>query len=316
MISFFMPKVSVIIPTYNQSILLGDTVRSVLAQTEKDFEVLIVDDGSTDDTGDVVHKLSDNRIRYFYKSNGGTSSARNFGLSKAKGCYVAFLDHDDLWPENYLYVMISRLDVNNQYDAAYSPITVIYPDGQKVKSYKRPPGKSDWIALDLFRHGFIWPSAAIIRRSVLDKIHFDESLRSSYEDGDFFLRLSTRCMFLFVGDVEAIRREHSDNFSTKVGIRPTKILVLERFYYRLGGKKFIPAGAARRRLSHATRKVAEASRHNKSRTAAIFLFKHAIKYWPFDVRLYTGLFKALMLEKENDPNLDWRIPEPLPNITI
>ena len=311
-----MPKVSIIIPTYNQCNLLRDTIYCVLAQTEKDFEVIIVDDGSTDDTRDVVHQFSDNRVKYFYKSNGGTSAARNFGLSKAQGGYIAFLDHDDLWPDNYLSVITSRLDTNDGYGLAYSPITVIYPDGKKIESYKHPAGKSGWITLDLFKHGFTWPSAAIMKRTVLDNIRFDESLRSSYEDGDFFLRLSTQCMFLFVGDVEAIRREHSDNLSAKVGIKPTRILVLERFYYQLGGKKYIPAGTARRRLSHATRKVAEARRSDGSRAAAIILFKHAIKYRPFDVRLYAGLFKALKLKKENDPAPNWRMPEALGKIEM
>lgn len=311
---FIVPKVSVIIPTYNCSGLLKDTIRSVLSQTEKDLEVIVVDDGSTDDTGNVVRNINDRRVRYFYKTNSGPAGARNFGLSKAQGDYVAFLDHDDLWPVNYLEVILSRLADNNEFGAAYSPITVVYPDGEKIESYKRPAGKNGWITLDLFKHHFIWPSAAIMSRSALNNIRFDESLRSSYEDGDFFLRLSTQCMFLFVGDVEAIRREHSENFSAKVGIRPTRILVLERFYYRLGGREYIPVGIARRRLSHATRKVAEANLRNGSRTAAIILFKHAIKYWPFDVRLYAGLFKALMLRKGNDPAPNWRMPEALGDI--
>jgi glycosyltransferase involved in cell wall biosynthesis len=311
-----MPKVSVIIPTYNRSCLLNETIKSVLSQTEKDLEVIVVDDGSTDDTGNVVRNIKDKRVRYFYKTNSGPAGARNFGLSKAAGEYISFLDHDDLWPENYLDVMVSRLANNNEYGAAYSPITVVYPDGRRVKSYKRPAGKSGRITLDLFKHGFIWTSAAVIRKSVLNNIYFDESLRYSYEDGDFFLRLSTRCMFLFVEDVEAIRTEHSENFSAKIGTKPTRILVLERFYFQLEGKAHISSVTARRRLSHATRKVAEESRHNGGRTAAIFLFKRAIKYWPYDIRLYCGLWKSFVMNKLKDPEPNWQMPEALAKIEI
>jgi hypothetical protein len=185
--------------------------------------------------------------------------------------------------------MVSHLESNSEYGAAYSPITIVYSDGSKVKSYKKPQGKSGQLTLDLFKRGFIWTSAAIIRRSVLSHFYFDESLKSSYEDGDYFLRLSTRCLFLFVGDVEAIHIEHSDSLSIKTGTLPTRILVLERFYFRLGGQKFIPARIAYRRLSHACRKVADAYQRQMSRTAALNLYVRAIKYWPMDVRLYFGL---------------------------
>ena len=311
-----MPKVSVIIPTYNRSSVVKEVVSSVLAQTESDLEVIVVDDGSTDDTREVVEDLQDGRVNYFYKINGGPASARNLGLSKCEGEYVAFLDHDDLWLPNYLEVMVSHLENNTEFGAAYSPITVVYPDGRKVKSYKRPEGKSGWITLDLFRNSFVWTSATVIRKSVLKKFYFDESLRRSYEDGDFFLRLSTWCRFLFVGDVEAIRTEHTENFSAKVGILPTRILVLERFYFRLGGDKLMPARIARRKLSHASRKVAEAYRRQKKRSAAITLYRRAIKYWPIDLRLYLGLCETLLLKKKNDTNPDWLIPEPLSDINM
>ncbi len=290
-----MPKVSVIIPTFNRQNIIVETVQSVLSQTERDLEVIVVDDGSTDNTRAVIEKLTDSRVSYFYKTNAGPASARNFGLSKASGQYVAFLDHDDLWPENYLEVMLSHLENNAEFGAAYSPITLVLPDGKKAKSYKRPKGKSGWITRDLFKTGFVWTSAALIRKLALENAWFDESLKQSYEDGDFFLRLSTRTQFLFVGNVEAIKTEHASNLSAQVGVQPTRILVLERFYFYLGGDKIIPAKIARRKISHACRKVAEARRRNSNRTAAITLYKCAIKYWPVDLRLYLGLGLTLLL---------------------
>jgi len=309
-----MPKASVIIPTYNLGSRLCDTINSVLGQSERDLEVIVVDDGSTDDTGKVVQRIKDSRVRYFHKENGGTSSARNYGLSKARGEYVAFLDHDDLWPKDYLKTMLSSLEDNTGIGAAYSLIAVEYPDGRKVDSYKKPEGKSGWLTFDLFKRGFVWTSATVIRKSVLEGFCFDESLRESYEDGDFFLRLSTRCPFLFIEEAEAIKREHADNLSARAGVLPTRILVLERFYFRLGGDRLIPAGTARRKLSHASRKVAEAFRCRQNRSAAVTLYKRAIRYWPVDLRLYLGLCKTLLLSKKNDANPHWRMPEPLPDI--
>lgn len=309
-----MPKVSVIIPTYNLSSMVKNTINSVLDQTEQGLEVIVVDDGSTDDTRVVVTRIRDGRIKYFYKDNGGTSSARNYGLSKAKGQYIAFLDHDDLWPVKFLEVMTSHMERNEEFGLAYSPITIMYPDGRQIRSYKAPEGKSGFVTVDLFNKGFIWTSATLIRSSVLKDFYHDEALRKSYEDGDYFLRLSTRTPFLFVPEVEAIRRGHTENLSEQVGIEPTRILVLERFYFCLGGNKIVPVQTAKRKISHACRKVAKARQHEGKRSAAITLYKRAIRYRPSDLRLYLGLLQALWLSKKNDPDPSWQMPKPLPDI--
>jgi glycosyltransferase involved in cell wall biosynthesis len=306
-----MPKTSVIIPTYNRSGMVREAISSVLAQTERDFEIVVVDDGSTDDTRSVVGAMQNGRISYFYKNNGGPASARNFGLSKAKGEYVAFLDSDDLWPENYLEVMLSQLEGNSEFGAAYSYITVIRSDGGKVESYKRPEGKSGWIASELFMRGSVWPSAAVFRSEVWQDFYFDELIKKSYEDSDAFLRLSMKTKFLFVGNVEAFHRISSDSIAAAAGVACTRLLILERFYYELGGDKIVPAAVARRRLSHACRKVAEERRKSGLRRAAMQLYERAIRYWPYDLRLYLGYLKTLFLRSSKDQEPDWRLPERL-----
>lgn len=306
-----MPRVSVIIPTYNRSGMVNETIYSVLAQTEPDLEVIVVDDGSDDDTRKIIKAIEDDRVKYFYKDNGGPASARNLGLAKALGEYMAFLDSDDFWPKDYLHVVLSHLESKGEFGGTYSPITVVYPDGSKVKSYKKPEGKSGWITLDLFKRGFIWPSAAVIRSSVLENFWFDESVGKCCEDGDFFLRLSTQCRFLFVPDVEAFYRISEDSISTEVGVTCMRMLVLERFYFRLGGDEIVPAKIARRRFSHACRKVAENRRRIGARAAALKLYRRAIRYWPADMRLYPGLFKTLLLDSSKDTNPNWEMPEAL-----
>ncbi|MCJ7484181.1 MAG: glycosyltransferase family 2 protein, partial [Thermodesulfovibrionales bacterium] len=292
-------------------IILG-TLKSVLAQTVHELEVIVVDDGSEDDTVGVVRSLNDSRLRYFYKTNGGAASARNLGLSKANGGYIAFLDSDDLWPDNYLEVMINHLESSSTFGAAYCAITVIYPDGRKVISHKRPAGKSGWITLDLFKRGFIWTSAAVFKSSAWKDFYFDELLKTS-EDSDAFLRLSMHTQFLFVPDVEAFRRISADGLCAKVGVACTRMIVLERFYLRLGGDKIIPTKIARKRFSHAARRVAEDRRSKGARAAALGLYRHAIRYWPYDLRLYLGFLRTLLLSSRKDQQPNWKMPEPLVN---
>jgi len=306
-----VPKTSVIIPTYNRSGVVKEAVSCVLAQTEPDSEIIVVDDGSVDDTRAVIENLSDSRVSYFYKTNGGPASARNFGISKARGKYIAFLDSDDFWPECYLEIMLSNLEKNCEFGATYSLITVLRSDGTEVESYKRPDGKSGWITEDLFKRSFIWPSAAIFRSSVWESFYFDELLARTSEDSDAFLRLSTLTQFSFVPEVQAFHRISSDSISADEGVACSRVLSLERFYFKLGGDKIIPAKMARRRLSHACRKVAEDRRNKKKKTAALKLYQRAIKYWPCDLRLYIGLSKTLFLDRSKDPEPSWEMPEPL-----
>ena len=108
-----MPKVSVIIPTYNRAEYLPDAIDSVLAQTFRDFEVIIIDDGSTDNTREIIEKYIKRYpqiIRPFYQMNSGASVARNKGIEEARGEYIAFLDSDDVWLSKKLERQVSVLE--------------------------------------------------------------------------------------------------------------------------------------------------------------------------------------------------------------
>jgi glycosyltransferase involved in cell wall biosynthesis len=97
-----MPKISVVIPLYNKGFIISETLNSVLAQTFKDFEVIIVNDGSTDNGFEIVSQYTDNRIRLYNQENKGAAAARNLGIEKATGELIAFLDADDYWYPNHL----------------------------------------------------------------------------------------------------------------------------------------------------------------------------------------------------------------------
>lgn len=108
-------SVSVILPAYNSSSFIGETIDSVLNQTFKNFELIVVDDGSTDKTKEIIEEFikKDERVKYFYQKNsGGPSKPKNFGISKAKGKYIAFLDHDDIWISDKLEKQLSSFKEN------------------------------------------------------------------------------------------------------------------------------------------------------------------------------------------------------------
>ena len=187
-----MPRVSVIIPTYNRSNLAKGAVENVLQQSYTDFEILVVDDGSTDDTASVFKQISDDRVRYYHKPNGGQSSARNLGIVKSNGEYIAFLDEDDLWPDDYLRTVINQLDVKKDYGATYTRVIELHPDGSKKELSTSKRYRSGWITKYYFDFSpCLMPSATCFRKSVWKNVFWDEALKQS-PDYDVFLRISTK----------------------------------------------------------------------------------------------------------------------------
>ncbi len=286
-----MPTVSIIIPTYNRAAILKETCRSVLRQSCGDFEILIIDDGSSDDTRQVIERIADPRVRYFFKENGGQSSARNKGLAEANGEYVAFLDADDLWPADYLQAMLAALDIGREYDAAYARVVARYPDGSQ-KNLSRPEYcRSGRLTKYFYGEApCLIPSAILFRRSAWHGFFWDETIRKG-TDYDAFLRISVKVRFLFVPDTFIIKQNMNDSLSnTPDALGPlNKAQSLERFYLHLDGNKYVSRRAASRKISHEYRKAFLISRTlGQKREAAGFLRK-AIQWYPLDLRLYLHL---------------------------
>lgn len=303
-----MLSVSVIIPTYNRSKLLKEAIGSVLSQDYTNIELLIIDDGSTDDTSQVVSAISDSRIKYIYKKNGGVSTARNIGLENATGEFIAFLDSDDSWPKNYLFTMINVLIDNPDYSIAYCLTAVKNPDGNIVTNDSEKRCFSGNITERLFVNSVIWPSALVFKKAISKSLYFDTQLKNA-EDSDFILRLSLKGKALFVKNVKTIRGDSADSLSKSAGTNCAKILVLERFYFRGGGEKIVAGKTAFKKIGRSYYRVARVNRKDKNRKAALYLYKKAIKYWPFDLRYYAGLIQSLFITKDNMP--EWQMPEDL-----
>ncbi len=306
-----MPTVTVIIPTYNRSELVRQAINSVLKQDYENFEILVIDDGSTDNTRQTVAEIKDNRIRYFYKNNGGAASARNLGLKNAKGEFICFLDSDDLWPDNFLKTMTSRLLKNPQYGAAYCMRTLLFENGSTKPSYQKEFFFSGQVTAQLFQKTFIQTSTICFRKKNLEGIFFDESLTNG-EDVDVWLKVSTRTKFLFVPDIQITYRQQTPMATAEFDSKYcNRLRVLERFYFKLGGDKYIPHKTAIKKLSYAYRSAAKKALKTGCRKAAIELTKAALQYQKWQIRLYIDLIKAYSINKKNDKMPDWQMPKPL-----
>ncbi|QDH80094.1 glycosyltransferase family 2 protein [Echinicola soli] len=161
---------SVVIPLYNKAENIIQTLASVQGQTYTDFEIVIVNDGSTDNSVEKVEEIKDERIKLFHKKNGGVSDARNYGIDKSTNAYIAFMDADDLWKPNYLKVMaqlIKEFPEAGMYNCAHSTI-------YRGKSYDMNHDIKRGIIENYFKtslkYVIAWTSATIVRKDVFDKV--------------------------------------------------------------------------------------------------------------------------------------------------
>jgi glycosyltransferase involved in cell wall biosynthesis len=191
--------VSVIIPLYNAVDLIRDTVGTVLAQTWKDWELIVIDDGSTDGSGAVVRAFGE-RVRYYAYENGGVAKARNRGIALARGRYVALLDHDDLWAPTKLERQVEVLDRRPEVGLVTTGITHLERDGTpRLDAPTGPPSRF----YQLFVKGFgPTPSTVMIRRSVLERVGgFDERFSSAgMDDHELWPRIADVCELALVDE--------------------------------------------------------------------------------------------------------------------
>lgn len=180
-----MNSVSVIIPAYNASRFVGGAIESVLSQTMAEFEVIVVNDGSTDDTVRIVDRyLSDRRVRYIYQQNRGLPGARNAGAENSRGEYLAFLDADDFLAPNALELMTRRF---KETGAAWLNVGVLKIDGEKrtVRHPQNPEGDS---LLSILSDDFITRSPFYPRKEFFAIGMYDEEIRMR-EDWDINIRM-------------------------------------------------------------------------------------------------------------------------------
>jgi glycosyltransferase involved in cell wall biosynthesis len=283
-----MPKVSVIITTHNRARLLGQAVASVLAQSFQDFEFIIVDDASSDDTQAAIAKFSDVRIRYFrHVQNRGEAACRNTGVAHASGDYIAFLDDDDTWLPEKLAIQVNVLDrcparVGGVYtgyhriDIETGAIIATVPAEKRGNIYAELRGQN-WVGS---------PSAVLLRRECFDKVgRFDEEIKFGV-DYDMWIRISRWFDFEVVNEPLMRYAVHPDRLSADSrAILHGKEAQLAKYADYFAGD--------RRSYGRYLLSLGVLYCYNRKLSEGRAALRRSIRIYPFEMRPYVNLFFSL-----------------------
>lgn len=231
------PKVSIIIPAYNQREYLAEAIQSVCDQTYRNWELVVVDDGSTDATAEVVANFSDARIHYIYQENKGSPGARNTGIRNSRGDYLAFLDADDIYRSDKLGAQVNHLEQSPLIGLSYASRIEVDHLGNPYWLLSAPAK----VALEDLILGFPFTiNDLVVRRSWVERIGlFDESFRLHSEDPDFYLRLALEgCRFERTNHFVAYRRLHTGRVFKQI---PDRIETMKRALETAFGDPRCPA---------------------------------------------------------------------------
>ncbi len=198
-----MPKFSVVITVYNKEDFVQATVESVLNQSVEDFEIIIVNDGSTDDSANVIKNINQAAINYIeLPQNVGASAARNIGIKSAKGSYIALLDGDDIWDNYYLAEIISLIHMFPQHHVFATAVLKEHIGETTASNYSFDnPNEDTFLDLNYFessyKNSLLTSSSAVIHKSVFNDIGFyDESIKSG-QDTDLWIRIGIKYRVAF-----------------------------------------------------------------------------------------------------------------------
>ena len=201
-----MPYFSVVIPVYNKEKFVAKTLKSVLDQTFTDFEIIIVNDGSTDKSEVKILEFKDSRIQYYSKKNEGVAVARNFGIEKATSDYICFIDADDFWFPNFLETMhrfISELPEQKIFAAAIE----IETKNKTIPAHYSIPKKSDFEIVDFFdasqKECILWTSSVCIHKSVFEKVGTFDTIIKHGEDTELWIRIGLQFPIVFIRKILA-----------------------------------------------------------------------------------------------------------------
>jgi len=314
-------KVSVIIPTYNRANLLPRAINSVLNQTFRDFEIVVVDDGSTDNTREILEPfIKSNQIRYFYQKNKGPSAARNLGIKNSKGEYIAFLDSDDEWLPEKLEKQIKLFENSKDKKLGFVGCDVIIVDEERNTTiqYEFPKYKN-YLKYLLSTKSIWFPSAILTKKKILEEIGlFDEDLHFG-EHWDMWIRIARKYSFDFVPEYlikyylgtpwvtnpiklleiansyDYIFQKFKEEYHKFPWLYSSQLHFLGSFYFRLGstkkGKKLLL-------------KSIKINPLNLKRYFSLFL---TLLGWKFYQKVYKFTFKFWINSKKFSKDVDERL---------
>ena len=210
------PLISVIIPVYNGEKTIRETIFSVLNQTYKNLELIVINDGSLDLTLNVIYTIQDSRLKVFSYEKSGVSISRNRGIERASGQFISFLDADDIWTPEKLEKQLKALQANPQASVAYSWVDYIDENGEFFRHGNHISINGNAYEKMLIQNVLENGSNPLIRRQALINVgNFDISLKFA-EDWDMWLRLASRYDFVTVPDADVLYRMSFSSVSTNV----------------------------------------------------------------------------------------------------
>lgn len=222
------PLISVIIPVYNGERTVLETVQSVLKQTFTNFELIIINDGSSDRTLELLNTVDDPRIHVFSYENGGLPVARNRGIEQAKGQYITFIDADDLWTPTKLTDQLVALQTHPEAGLAYSWTLTMDDNTGALHPGKFVSFDGDVYGQMLLSNFIASGSNAMLRAEAVQAVgEFDATL-TSCEDWDYWLRVAARWGFVVVPKPQILYRQSSSAMSSKVDVMEHNHMVVHR----------------------------------------------------------------------------------------
>jgi glycosyltransferase involved in cell wall biosynthesis len=293
------PVVSVVIATYNCGRFLASAVDSVLAQTLHEVEVIVVDDGSTDDTAEIMRPyVHHSRVRFFRQENRGPAAARNRGIQRACAPLVAFLDADDVWLPEKLECQVPRFAADPMIAVVYSRRLRIDEKGHVLNTEQPPLYRGD-ILRPLFLNNFICLSSTVVRREALDRSGlFNERIRRpSCEDYDLWLRLALNYRFDYVDEPHVLYRTACTHNASRSEARlRTAMTVMRRFLHDEGARHHLGSATVRRAWAETYAHLGLFVRE-RSRLAALGCYWKSLAAVPGYAPAWKGAVSALLPER-------------------
>ncbi len=229
------PRVSVIIPTYNRENMIGNAIESVLNQTFRDFEIVIIDDASDDNTEEVVKGFDDDRIVYIlHKEKKGGSAARNTGIKKATGKFIAFLDSDDWWHPKKLEKQLSKMETSRiNPELVYTGIRQVNNDGKLIKEII-PIFRGNIFQELLIENVVGTTSSVLLRKEVFSDVGFFDENLPSRQDLDLWIRIARKHIFDYVETPLVYQRIHENRITENLNAKiKGRFLLLDKIYDQL-----------------------------------------------------------------------------------
>lgn len=302
-----VPLVSVVIPSYNSARFIAEAIDSALRQDYPALEILVVDDGSTDNTIEVISGYGD-KVRLLTQANQGSAAARNQGIRHANGKYIAFLDADDAWWSHKIRYQVDAL-IQSGHKMAYSRFIRWYEDADghfthpetEFSSRPNPNVSDDKIVTgspyaELLLDCIVWTSTVIVEKTELEEIGlFDEFLRKG-QDYDLWIRLSRRINMLGMEQPTALYRIHATSITTSIKTINYEYLILSRAIAKWGEKgpdgRAPPPGLVIARLARSSFGHGLSQLKKGDPRLAVASFKQSIQHSGLNFKTLALLFLA------------------------